>query len=877
MARLESGELIPVHPGKASEKVSREENGRKVYYDRLRKHECHMAWPLPPENWFAADFADGSWAMLRGPFCNGPVGSGKRGYRSTPLMCMRGKFRVNDPGATGDLQLAMRFQGGAIVYLNGKEIGRAYLPKGEVTLTTPAEDYPNEVFFDEKGLLWDRPRVKGREGDWRAFEKKFAEGNVWTGAPESDDPKAVEAFVKRLRRLNIDIPSSALRKGTNVLAVELHRAPAPGKFFSARSKKYHPGHARTFCWWSRIGLQHLKLTAARAGGAVPNAGHSGRPKGVQVYTHAIYQQVSAKDYTEPSEPLHPIRICSPRNGAHSGQILVCSDSAIKGLKATASDLIGPGKIPAAAVQLRYGLPDGQTYRGGAVKFNGLEEVPVTEVPVYKWSHYSDVGSAAVQPVWVTVRVPRAAVPGDYRGTVTVSVAANDPVQVPLELKVVDWDMPDPRDFWAFIGLIQSPESVALQYDVPLWSDEHFEKLEHSFKILGEVGAKSVWVTAQRKTHFGNEHAMITFEKRGNKLVPDMSVAAKYVALAAKHMGKVPVVSLYCWRCPWSTGHFGSHKPEDHKILISVVDPDTGEPQEAEGPEWGTPECAELWRPVFDGMKKILARNGIPESSLMIGAAGDYFPSDAACRSLAAASGGAKWVMHAHIIRTGFGSGGKHLTGYSADGWGGHCFVGDPEVGCGPYADARGYGWKNDSGLIRVKGRGFANNTTGQRLTVEMLVTSPVKKKSEKEKKDYGLHGQGRLGADFWPVLKGESGRSSSLAARYPETAWGQMSLRCCGFASLSPGKNGAVSTVRVEMLRENVQEIEARIFIEKILADPAKRARLGDELAKRALEVLDERKRLCNRSMQYRETLATGIAEFSEKLYTLAAEVAGRL
>ena len=874
MARLKSGELIPVHPGATSERVTKIVNGRKKFFHQLRKHESHMAWPLPSKNWAAADFADGSWAMLRGPFCHGPAGSGKRGYRSMPLMCMRGKFQVTDPDASGGLQLAMRFQGGAIVYLNGKEIGRAHMPKSKVTLTTPAEDYPNEVFFDEKGLMWDRPSSRG---NWRAFDKKLAEGNVWTGAPLCDNPKAATAFVKRLRRLNIKIPSSALRKGTNVLAVELHRAPAPEKFFSAKTRKLSSGHARTFCWWSRIGLQHLKLTAAKAGGAIPNAGHAGRPKGLQVYTHPIYQQVSAKDYTDPSEPLRPIRICGPRNGVHSGQIVLYCDGAIKGLKVAASDLTGPGKIPATAVQIRYGLPDGRSRRESAVIFKGLEEVPVTEVPVYKWDRDGDTGGAAVQPVWVTVRVPRDAKPGSYKGTVTVSVAGNNPVQVPLELKVVDWNMPDSKDFWAFIGLIQSPESVALRYDVPLWSDEHFEKLEHSFKILGEVGAKSIWITAQRRTHFGNEHAMITFEKRGSKLVPDFSVAERYVALAVKHMGKVPVVGLYCWRCPWSTGHFGSHKPEDHKILISVVDPDTGEPREEEGPEWGTPECVELWKPVFEGMKKILAKHGIPKSSLMIGTAGDYFPSDTACRSLAAASGGAKWIMHAHIIRTGFGSGGKHATGYSADGWGGHCRIADPEVGPGPYTAARGFGWKNNSGLIRVKGRGFAGNTTGQRMTVEMLVTSPVSRKSDKERRDYGLHGQGRLGADFWPVLKDKRGRLHSLAARYPETAWGQMSLRCCGMTSLSPGKNGAVSTVRIEMLRENVQEIEARIFIEKILANPAKKAKLGDELAKRAQEVLDERKRLCNRSLRYREALASGIAELSEKLYELAAEVAGKL
>jgi len=875
VVRLKSGELIPVHPDSPTETVSKKVNGKKKRVSQLRKHETHMAWPLPSSNWKATDFNDSSWALLRGPFCHGPAGSGKRGYRSIPLMCLRGRFRVTDPESTGKLELSMRFQGGVIVYLNGKEVGRAYMPKGAVELTAPAEDYPENMFFDSKGLLWERAHAK--KGGWREFEAKLAKGEVWTGPPEPDNPKAAEVMVKRLRRLNITIPPSALRTGTNIFAVEVHRAPALEGFFSKGSNKHAPGaHARKYCWWSRIGLQHLTLKTAKPGGAQPNAGHIGPPEGVQVWTHPVYQQVRADDYTEPGEPLYPIRICSPRNGVHSGQIVIRSGSELKGLKVTASDLNGPGRIPAAAVRIRYGLPDGRSYRDAPPVFDGLEEVPVSEVPVYSWSRNRE-GSAALQPVWVTVHVPKDALPGAYRGTVTVGFKGGKPVQVPLELEVIDWDMPDSNKLWAFIGLIQSPESVALQYDVDLWSDEHWEKLDRSLKVLGEVGAKSIWVTAQRRTHFGNEHAMITFKKRGRRLMPDMSVARKYVKMAAKHMGSVPVVSLYCWRCPWATGHYGSHKPKDHKVLISTVDPDTNELMEVEGPDWGTQESVDLWRPVFREMRRILKENNIPEHSLMIGTAGDYFPTNAACRSLAEASGGAKWIIHAHIIRTGFGSGGKHATGYSADGWGGHCRIFDPELGAGHYSAARGFGWKNNIGFIRVKGRGFARNTTGQRLTVEMLVTSPVSHKHKAEKKDYGMHGQGRLGADFWPVIQDKRGRKYPLVGRYTETAWGQMSLRCCGCNILSPGKEGAISTVRLEMLRENVQEIEARIFIEKALADPDSRAKLGDELAQRAQELLDERKRLANRSLRYREMLASGIAEHSAGLYRITAEVFDKL
>jgi hypothetical protein len=45
------------------------------------------------------------------------------------------------------------------------------------------------------------------------------------------------------------------------------------------------------------------------------------------------------------------------------------------------------------------------------------------------------------------------------------------------------------------------------------------------------------------------------------------------------------------------------------------------------------------------------------------------------------------------------------------------------------------------------------------------------------------------------------------------------------------------------MLREGVQECEARIYIERALTDEALRKKLGDDLAKRCQETLDERTR----------------------------------
>ena len=74
--------------------------------------------------------------------------------------------------------------------------------------------------------------------------------------------------------------------------------------------------------------------------------------------------------------------------------------------------------------------------------------------------------------------------------------------------------------------------------------------------------------------------------------------------------------------------------------------------------------------------------------------------------------------------------------------------------------------------------------------------------------------------------------------RYPESYWHSLNI---GSWLLAPGPAGPVGTARLEVFREGLQECEARIAIEDALTNPALKGRLGDELAKRAQETLDER------------------------------------
>ena len=90
--------------------------------------------------------------------------------------------------------------------------------------------------------------------------------------------------------------------------------------------------------------------------------------------------------------------------------------------------------------------------------------------------------------------------------------------------------------------------------------------------------------------------------------------------------------------------------------------------------------------------------------------------------------------------------------------------------------------------------------------------------------------------------------------------------------------DGAVPTVRLEMIREGLQECEARIYVEKALLDEGLKAKLGEALAVKCREALDERIRAVvlgsrGEHVGYMWYLATGTLARSRALYEMAARV----
>jgi len=860
VARLDSGELIRIDAYNPRENVEFKDEDRMPGKYRLRRAEKVRGSPFAPDGWMGPDFDDGTWMPRMGPFFG-------FSYRSLALLCVRGKFEVTDPAKVGELSLSTVFQGGVVVYLNGKEVTRASLPAGKLDQNTLAEDYPRETYASPDGKLIQQGGYRGSGGvaSWRIPKDLY---DVW-----------VAGYKKRSRTLDLKIPAVMLRKGVNVLALEIHRAPGmEAMFATVPSAGASESSIRTTYWWNRLALESAKLSAPNNDGIVSNAS---RPKGLQVRSHTVFHRVNPNEYGDPCERLTPIRLCGARNGVYAGQVVVSSTEPIANLRAAASELRGPADsiIPQTAVEVRY--PRRERVIEGLHIYDTLDASP----------HPAEKVPGNTQPVWVTVHVGRDARPGDYTGTLTVRVEGRDPVEIPMRLHVVDWTLPDPREFVTHVGIVQSPESVALQYNVPMWSEKHWQLLDRTFELLGQVGSKTLYIPVKTKTHFGNEHTMVRWVKQPDgSYRHDFSIVEKYLDVAVKHLGKVPVVCLYvCDGGPSNT------RPDPPGTFVTVLDAATGGLSDMKAPEWGTVQSQEFWRPVVDAMWTILAKRGM-EESLMVGVVQGV--GTATVDDFKKVAPDVRWVAHSHLYSEAFGEAWQkegQPVGYLAQVGGMFSVLWDPEDG------RTFYGWKNpfqvvtfprdevgpclrldsEPTVLRLCAEGAL--LTGRQARYPAKWGARVESMAIKYKKDFpGVRGFGRLGADFWPVLKGRAG-DHPICGRYPGSDWGTLNLGGVNPWLLAPGPEGAISTVRFELMRESLQEAEARVLIQNALLDDEQRAKLGKPLADRCTELMNERTRTLRYVSEFydsgngRYLLSPAWSESSEKLYEAAAAVAKAL
>jgi len=842
---------------------------------------------------------------------------------------------VTDPARVDGLTLSAQFCGGAVVYLNGREVGRAHVADGPIGRDTLADRYPREAFVNENGqvLAPDGVRLMGLKNGIISPD--------WTAKAPPDSARRAG-----LRRRAIDgmpIPSEFLRKGINVLAVEIIRAPYDDVV--EELKNAVPANLSIFAyhiWCTTCEIDALQMRARRADGLTPNAA---RPPGLQVWNSDPMASDFHLECGDPCESLRPITLVGIRNGRFSGKVILGHTEPIRGLQAVASDLKADGAItiPASHVRVRYGIPCGEEkiretlrhapdpYPRPQVQLGGIADVPMAEYPVLTtaagWDYKTPPGQpvpvfGAVVPLWVTVRVPADASPGTYTGRVTVSMLNEEPVEVPVRLKVEGWTLPDPQDYTTWVDLIQTPDTLALEYGLDLWSEAHWKMIARSFRLMGEVGNGTLYIPLLAHTNLGNDESMVRWRDKGDDQYDyDFSIMDRYLDVAEKNMGKPAVIILSVWELyllPKDTSQADSGASRtDKKMAINVenhkgqiglgprvpfVDAETGKVRNAFLRRYGEAGSKAMWSSLLLQIQERLRKRGLDEA-IMFGLLSDAWASKEEVQFFEDILPDTAWVVQSH---GGFPEGrllhGLARVGYQARTWNTSFADGVRS----PYnlsrqntrlfrdADSNGgrmYGW-NQSGLIALFHR------------ARYMTISPASRwRFFAETNTTGAQrGVGRTGADFWPAIKDKRGRRTGYAHdRYPESHWRNL---CIWNYVLAPGPTGPCATNRFEAFREGVQACEARIFIERALINPEMRKDIGEELAGRCRAMLDERLALMWKSMsnlqmhgsgadsgaQYATGwrwapgicghvcfVGSGWQERSEKLYALAAEVDRKL
>ena len=446
----------------------------------------------------------------------------------------------------------------------------------------------------------------------------------------------------------------------------------------------------------------------------------------------------------------------------------------------------------------------------------LLDKPPAEVTAQK-------GRGAVLPVLARVSIPKDAAPGDYRGELSVSAAGAAAVKIPVELYVAGWTAPEPKDYRTFVGMYQSPETVAMQYKVEMWSEEHWKLLEKSWQLLGRAANKVAIVHAVEQTQYGNERSTVYWVKKPDGSYDwDFSVFDRYLALAAKHCGKLDHVSLQIVH----VGNIFNSKsgwavcPADQVVTVTAKDPATGKLDSLTAPLFNTAEGRKFWKPYLAAVSAHLEKLGMKDA-LCVGVVMDCTATPEMVKVFddiwPDGSGVSKWHRGCHVATD---SPQPYPVVKGANGvvvLHEYCYGGG--VRNQKFGEARGY-----PGAYY-----FRNSIAEECIPLSEWMAFG----------DYcmylgpggGTSGIGRICLDFWPVAKGRD-----LINRYPYSDCMQRRPTICRLSW--PGPEGALPTARLEAFIEGLQDCEAMI----VVAEALEKSKIDGPLAEKCRKLLADRR-----------------------------------
>ncbi len=169
----------------------------------------------------------------------------------------------------------------------------------------------------------------------------------------------------------------------------------------------------------------------------------------------------------------------------NAQAVLSTPKAVQSMTVKVSDLkCGKHTIPASAVKayfVRYVMSDYfATKADSCLMADRLE--PATGSMA--------LDAQTLRPLWLDIRVPQKAESGKYKGTLTATCDGEE-MAIPFTVEVGKRTLPEPSKWKFHLDLWQNPYSVARHYNVPLWSQKHFDLMRPVMTMLAEAGQKII--------------------------------------------------------------------------------------------------------------------------------------------------------------------------------------------------------------------------------------------------------------------------------------------------------------------------------------------------------------------------------------------------
>lgn len=211
--------------------------------------------------------------------------------------------------------------------------------------------------------------------------------------------------------------------------------------------------------------------------------------------------------------IHPVDVSAihlisgVRNEQQSFQLSVASINDITGLRVKVYDLNSEkgNKLSAEHIKVRYvryvpvqrarseylWTASGEEVFGKEVSgarnpdvvADPLMEVPEVDVPAYR-----------AQPVWFTLEIPESAVPDVYHGKLVICTDQHQDVAINLAVNILPPTLPSPKDYSFFLDLWFNPNAIAVANSLEPWSEEHWKQIGRYLEDLASRGAKTVTTT-----------------------------------------------------------------------------------------------------------------------------------------------------------------------------------------------------------------------------------------------------------------------------------------------------------------------------------------------------------------------------------------------